>query len=103
MFVELVDVEALEPDMFDVDFRLTLGGGVLSILVLSSLGGGGAGGADDGVCWKLPLIVGFFGAAVLLILPLGDAMSEFTVGGGGMTRLAPFIGRDGVPSASAEG
>jgi hypothetical protein len=51
MLVEFVDVEALEPDMFDVDFRLTLGGGALSILVLSSLGGGGVGGADeDGVC-----------------------------------------------------
>ncbi len=103
MLVELVDVEALEPGMFDDDFKLTLGGGALSILVLSSLGGGGAGGADGDVCWETSLIVGFFGTAALLIFPLGDAVSEFTVGGGGMTRLGPFIGRDGVASASTEG
>jgi len=99
-----VDVDALEPDMFDVDFKLTLGGGAFSKLVLSSLGGGGAGGTDeDGVGCEMSLIVGFFGAAVLLILPLGGAVSEFTVGGGGMTRLWLFIGRDVLLSASAEG
>ncbi|SRR5581483_8707869 len=104
MLVELVDVAELGLGTFDDDFKLTLGGGALSILVLSSLGGGGAGGADEeGVCWEMPLVVGFFGRAALLVLPLGDAGSEFTVGGGGMTRLGPFIGRDGVASASTEG
>lgn len=93
----------MELDALDGDFKFTLGGGLLR-LTLSLGGGGGAGGEDeDSVCGEMLLLVGFVGAAVLLIFVLGGAGSEFTPGGGGMTRLGPFIGRYAVPSASAEG
>lgn len=90
--------------MLDVDCELTFGGGWFRKLV-SSLGGGGGGGGEDtdGDCLVVLLFVAFFGAE-LLAFPLGGRVYELSAGGGGgRTRVGPFIGRYGVLSASEEG
>jgi hypothetical protein len=103
--VELVDEVVPELGVLDVDCEPTLGGGGWFKRVEPSLGGGDGGGEDeDGVRLGVSPLVVFFGAVPLLVLTLGGgAYISGAGGGGGMTRLGPFDGRYGVPSASEEG
>lgn len=99
--MELVGFAAPELGVLGVDGELTLGGGWFRRLPVSLSGGGED---EDGACLEISPLDLVFGAALLLVFPVGGSVYELSVaGGGGRTRPGPFDGRYGVPSASEEG
>jgi hypothetical protein len=102
--VDFVGAAVPELDALDVGFGLMLGGG--SARLVLSLGGAGGGGSkedEDGIREEIFPLVMLFGA-VLPIFPIGGRVSAFVAGGGGgISRLGPFIGGGAALSPSSGG